>query len=936
MSSPTTPDNISEHSEENPYAQSSREQNEVIRAAPHQFDTMSSSNISASAASNNAAATPSSNGEAETIRGIYQALMKMIEQQQEPKPVPVVLPMTPLPDPGTTSNPFFVGKNITAHIKRFEVLCRNHKVPTEDNDEELCRLFSTTIYETLSPTADSLPGSGFVEGQKANWELFKKSLKLQFFGDDELQRMGTMEFVDVLCSWRRGEDDDIQTLLQSFRTAILQQSPQMEETEKVRKLSQAVPRSWQLRTWRRCGIDWRRVETYRCYDKFIESIEMEISVQESGKFQDNSSTSNKALVKRLENAKEPAPPTVDPVITHHGVIPAAAPANPDMEGLTKAIAQLSINVQSMNTEKGALPLRPPTLAIMPGQVDAETADHMDVYAATVHPSLAGRCWMCGDQGHFSNECGFMAFLISKGLVHKDGNRWCYGTTGNERIEYQWDKETPRGYYLLNALEKKRGPLDLSDFVGIDTRRAHWERCYKKARGIPLDQSIGAHFGALDVEAYAARAAVPKKPANPASRPAAAVPKGVIKQRAPTPDKAAQTRAVRFQEEPSFPTAEDVAASKMAEISKEPEKESQTQEGNPIAGSSEATVAPNPGPATPNASPAAGAVTAPVKKKKREPQTKSWKHYMQEHLGGDGMLFWDDTILSSRISITYGDLIVHGPDLKRALRDRVKNDAALADQLRAYAAKKGARLELGAHSGVLGEIDSDDEVEPEKDEEEHAPQTQDPNGVYANDGKGEVECRPSLSEIQAMFARARPATVIESSKRADPRILYEDTDGIDLSAVECSYARVPGTYVTAKMGPHKKPVQALLDDGCEAMVMSVNTFRELGLGMVSTNFKLRGAGGLTDFVGAVKNVDVDVFGVNFQFDFFIASQPDLPTLFGRPWSRKCRLISANCDDGSWEGQIADMEGNTVVFSGNVGNAGCWTSAQLEGKDPVSRF
>ena len=70
-------------------------------------------------------------------------------------------------------------------------------------------------------------------------------------------------------------------------------------------------------------------------------------------------------------------------------------------------------------------------------------------------------------------------------------------------------------------------------------------------------------------------------------------------------------------------------------------------------------------------------------------------------------------------------------------------------------------------------------------------------------------------------------------------------------------------------------------------------QKLGLpisGPVNLSFK--GVGGRSRFKGASAKVMVSVFDVVHYVTFLVSAEPDAPTLLGRPWARKARLISRN--------------------------------------------
>jgi len=139
---------------------------------------------------------------------------------------------------------------------------------------------------------------------------------------------------------------------------------------------------------------------------------------------------------------------------------------------------------------------------------------------------------------------------------------------------------------------------------------------------------------------------------------------------------------------------------------------------------------------------------------------------------------------------------------------------------------------------------------------------------------------------------------------------------DFDAVSQDLATAASPKVLMTIGQNGKKVTGLIDSGAECNLMSVRTARELGIPMEDGfELTLTGATGRSKFAGAALDVDVTIGSITTPTHFFLSDRDLDWVILGRPFERRARLRSQNCDDGSWEGTIFSQDGELqVTFRG----------------------
>lgn len=239
-------------------------------------------------------------------------------------------------------------------------------------------------------------------------------------------------------------------------------------------------------------------------------------------------------------------------------------------------------------------------------------------------------------------------------------------------------------------------------------------------------------------------------------------------------------------------------------------------------------------------------------------------------------------------------MLYADEATKSIYKRVPNDDASKEALEAYQAKRNQQRSVGALAAT---------AKSASDEEE---------GVYD----------ASFPSINA-FLDDGLLKAVDNYPAPTATELYKDPKGIDLSAVTEEYIMVPSIWIHAAIGESGRIVAALIDEGAKANLISQKNAMSLGLPITEgINLEMNGVNSKIDLISVCEKVRIDVFGVVFRFDLMV-SRTAGPTLLRRPWGRKTRLNSRNCDDGSWEGTISDIKGRSIVFIGTARPSRCRT-------------
>ena len=116
-----------------------------------------------------------------------------------------------------------------------------------------------------------------------------------------------------------------------------------------------------------------------------------------------------------------------------------------------------------------------------------------------------------------------------------------------------------------------------------------------------------------------------------------------------------------------------------------------------------------------------------------------------------------------------------------------------------------------------------------------------------------------------------------------------------------------------------PVQGLLDNGSEVLMMSLRVFDHLDLPIdtkiswrINTyNSEMNEVLESAESIGVCHNVSLDVGGVMVKLSIFVVRHSNADLILGRPWERAVRAQYINEDDGSYTMIIKSPDERRVV-------------------------
>lgn len=158
--------------------------------------------------------------------------------------------------------------------------------------------------------------------------------------------------------------------------------------------------------------------------------------------------------------------------------------------------------------------------------------------------------------------------------------------------------------------------------------------------------------------------------------------------------------------------------------------------------------------------------------------------------------------------------------------------------------------------------------------------------------------------------------------------FNEEENGDFSSIDEDLMTVSSPKVQVVVEGYRSA--ALIDSGAECNLMSVEQAERFGLPMhKGISIALTGATGRGVFAGACIGVEVSISGISTSTNFLLTNEPMDYIILGRPYERRARLQSRNCDNGQWEGTISSKDGmHQVTFVGvRAQSAGNRTLEQL---------
>jgi hypothetical protein len=780
------------------------------------------------------------------------------------------------PRPGTTDNPRFDGKNATAFLKNFESLIKEYE-PEASDGRKIELLEQNTNYNQQSQLTTL---EGFEEH---DWATFKDSVLAEFLDFDVDRLIGTPAYLEKLCAVHRSENDNLRLYYQQFIQSHSKIKPEeLSKYSRTKLLLRGLPYSMAGHIVRKARIKERDTKTFENFNNILritkEAIESRHDV--SRLVHEDTREDMATLVQAMASNQ----PKLDPTLATKPPVTEA-----DMEVLNSQLSKMMLALMSQNAANLGK-----SAVIDPGDFDEGA-----MFNAVIGPELSGKCWYCGESDHFQRECPSFRHLVNLGLCHKAAdNKVYFGKAGAypnpANVKYRWCGKLPRLRYMIPLLEDKVGrKIDFGEVTGWDERRRVWfgheGNTSATIACMTAEDWDGPEFAVTFAAAQSPKATNSSRPMQATGPPNTSV----LKKKAAEQASAARTRTQRKQV--AFNEHYDEL-----DFSEDPLSQTQSQP-QPRGNSPEVDMrgVDDVDAAVPVAPPHG------QKKEKREPKTLRTDKYLRKDVSkGEADLFWLNTMMNSKLDVTFGDVVLYADNATKSIYKRLPNDESAKEALEEYRAKKQREKPYGA-SAVLADVENEDE-EYDKDIPSF-------NHVSAN-GLREIDEYPARSASE----------------------LYKDTSEIDMSAVNTAYIMVPSIWIHAILGARRGTHTVLIDEGAEANLISQKTALALGLPITEGQYlDMNAVNSKIDMMGICQNVRVDVFGVVFFFDFMVSRNPG-PTLLGRPWARKVRLHSSNCDDGSWEGTISDAAGKSVVFTGTARPSKCRTTAELmSGSEPTAR-
>jgi len=362
-----------------------------------------------------------------------------------------VLYRAPMPLPTSPGTPYFEGANITEFLERFEEMCEDYGVET---DEEKLRRMPKYCAEGVGRGIKSMP-----EWIEKKWGDLKKELGVEFRSQDVYQQTHSRRYLQAFVSKDRKSSDDLRQYARQFSaiSSVLVEKKVMDEYTRGSWFLQGLPEKIRKKLIKKFQIKEEEPDTlvFEKLRKEVNNIqESELATLGFAKDKDQSS----ALANLLE--QEPLSKTSKSLTENLKYTPPVVPAagvkrEPDVAEMTEAFRAMVLNITAGGASGGFNPAaggNQPAFAPNHGGQQQQQPMNQGQAPYSSLPRDTNSCYYCWEQGHRRQECRLLSQDAQQGLCHVMGDgRIAFGKPGPAaRPAFMYRDRSQRTQVLANT------------------------------------------------------------------------------------------------------------------------------------------------------------------------------------------------------------------------------------------------------------------------------------------------------------------------------------------------------------------------------------------------------------------------------------------------------------------------------------------------------